>query len=123
MEGKVMNEINNKKERGDEVFVKGSDEFLSRRRALRDAGKMALFAGAVYMGLGLPGVSVQQKAEACCPCSTGCAFSCGGVCDYSCSGGCQNGCEGVCEDSCSGSCEGECDITCSGGCSEPCMDD
>lgn len=83
------------------------NSFLSRRKAIKKAGKAALGTGLVFLGLCLPGTLRQKPAFAMC---TGCA----GTCIGSCSGGCT-GCTG-----CSGSCSTTCSTTCTGGCQGGC---
>ena len=90
------------------------NKFLSRRKAMKKAGKTVLGTGLVFLGLCLPGISVQKEARA--DCCGDCEGECTGGCTATCASSCQGGCTGGCQGGCTGGCTGTCDTTCTSEC-------
>ena len=88
------------------------NKVLSRRDAVKKAGSIAAGAALAFLGLGMPGISQQKSAIACCG-------SCSESCSTDCYGGCSTDCYGSCLDNCSNSCYGDCYGTCEGCCGPP----
>jgi len=121
-------------------LTNAKNKLISRREAIKKAGKTVAATGLVFLGLGLPGIP-QQKSAACESCEgtcTGtcegtCTGSCGTACSTSCTGSCATTCALNCDDTCAGychsavdaeacggTCSGICYNTCSGGCTTAC---
>ena len=113
---KMSNENNVSKELTDAV-----NKVLSRRDAVKKAGSIAAGAALAFLGLGLPGISQQKEAQACCQwdCTGGCEGGCGSMCDGGCASTCWEVCNNSCE-GCAGTCRGTCESTCIGYCSDDC---
>jgi len=105
----MLNEKDVSKELTDAV-----SKVLSRRDAVKKAGSIAAGAALAFLGLGLPGISQQKAAIACCSgCGDCCERNCSENCGDDAMSGCS-GCDGICSTSCEGACVGGCAASCIG---------